>query len=118
MKKLLFIFFVVLLPSVSKAQSFGDLYTWVETFTATTTAKDTLFPTRYESADIFFVGGTGSIKIAAPDTNGFSSKTFIPLVERQILSTGPQTRLLRVSYKSSSGSITMYIVGTKLKRQF
>ena len=108
---------LLLAPIVADAQVLGTKYLWTDSIKVTTTAIDCTFTQRWESITFWFDGCDATIKVAAPDTFGFTNRCSIKLYEGVPYSFGPATPLKRLLMKASVDSGTCYLVGYKTIRQ-
>jgi hypothetical protein len=102
--------------STSHAQTVT--YLWADSLGLSSTGRDSLFATPWEEVSIFVSGGSAYVKYGAPDTTSWSSRNFILLIEGQVITFGPGTKLKRLKYKMASGTGTIYFIGTKKRAQF
>jgi len=114
MKKLYFIFFLLIAVSCVQAQ----YYVWTQTDTVTTAAVDSTWTVRWEQCTFYFYGCDGYIKIGAPDTTSWSSRTWTRVPEYVTISVDYRTPFKKLSYKSVSGAGRIYWVGIKRSTQF
>jgi len=93
-------------------------YLWADSLQISATGRDSLFATPWEQVVIYVDGGSAYVRFGAPDTTSWSSRNFILLQQGQVVEFGPGTKLKRLQYKMSSGTGTIYFLGSKKRAQF
>jgi len=107
---------VVLLASGANAQ-IGQFYTHQDTLHLSSTPVDTLFSVKYQEALIWSYDAAMLFRIGAPDTNSWSSRVPLKLNAGTFFRVGPATPLQRLEVWTTSGTGTVYILGSKKTRQ-
>lgn len=95
----------------------GTTYFWAETLHVTTSLADTVFPVRWE--DVTIIGSADvSLVVGASDTASWSSRIQFPLDTYNAVRLGPGSKLIRLGYKTATGTATLYLTGIKRSAQF
>lgn len=101
-------------PTAAAAQSIVPNYAWADSITVGTSSTDSLFINRWEQVALKFEGtSTGYIRFGAPDTTSWSSRDWYQLTAGEVLVFGPATKLVRAEWKTSTGTMTVYMAGYK-----
>lgn len=111
-------FFIILLLLLAATAAQAQYYTWCQSDTVTATATDSTFSQRWEQCQFWFSGCDGYVRIGAPDTTSWSSRTWLKVADGQIITIDYRTPFLKQSFKSVSGAGRLYRVGIKRKAQY
>lgn len=96
------------------AQSIATNYAWADSITVGTSSTDSLFTNRWEQVSLKFEGtANGYVRFGAPDTTNWSSRDWYQLTAGEVLTFGPATKLVRAEFKTSTGTMTVYMAGYK-----
>jgi hypothetical protein len=114
MKRSTLLFLFLLLATTVQAQ----YYTWQQSDTVTVTAVDSTFAYRWEQCQFWFSGCDGYVRIGAPDTTSWSSRTWTKVADGQIITIDYRTPFVKQSFKSVSGAGRLYRVGIKRRAQW
>jgi hypothetical protein len=105
-------------PEEVEAGLFKENYAWGHAISITTTAQDSHFVSQWKEISMWSYGCGLLVRYGVPDTTSWSSRDWIRLIEGQVLTFGPATKLTRLEFKAASGSGTIYFVGYKTTAQF
>ena len=115
MKNLLIILLLLLTSNLSA--QVGNRYTWVDSTVVTTTSVDSTYDTIWEEVAIVADTVDVLLKFGGPDYTNWDDRTWFKLLQGMSISIGPSPRLKRLEMKTTSGVGTIYLVGSKKKRQ-
>lgn len=110
--------FICSTPKQAEAQIYGTNYLWQDAISITTAAIDSHFVTKWQDVSFWSSGCGLSFRCGAEDTTSWSSRDWIVVEAGQTIQIGPATKLVRLEFKASSGSGTMYILGYKKSDQY
>ena len=114
MKKIILILMLLIAVTGAHAQ----YYVWIQSDTVKTTAVDSTWATRWEQCTFYFYGCDALIKIGAPDTTDWASRTWLRVPEYVPISIDYRTPFKKLSYKAETGAGRLYLVGIKRTTQF
>ena len=118
MKKLFIALLFVMFVGTVSAQTLGSRYLWTHKLAATTSAVDSTFNVRWEFVTVYSDTLDLWLKIGAPDTSGWSSRSWIKLEGGTSLFFERPIYLKRMEWKTVSGSGYLYLIGGKKQKQF
>ncbi len=110
--------FTNLTQGALSAQTLGSHYFWANSYTVSGTSIDQYFSDPWEYCSIYADTVDVLLRIGAPDTTSWSSRTWIYLPSGSTIEFSPFIKLRRIEAKTVSGTGTLYIVGFKRKPQF
>jgi len=104
---------LIFLPQDADAQ-YGTKFIWTDSLTVTTAGVDSFFTNQWEEVTFWCRSADGEYKASTrSDTTSWSSRDFVRIVEHQQVYFGPATKLGRLEFKANSGTVTLYMTGTK-----
>lgn len=106
------------LTDVSASAIYGTNYLWVDSLSLSTSAVDSHFAVLWQDVSLWADGCDLRIRVGSPDTTSWSSRKWSHVIDGQVVSFGPATKLKRLEYKAATGTGTLILMGYKKSAQY
>jgi len=102
----------------AEAQIYGTNYLWQDAISITTAAIDSHFVTKWQDVSFWTKDCGLTFRCGAEDTTSWSSRDWVAVEAGQTITIGPATKLVRLEFKATSGTGTLYFLGYKKSDQY